>query len=584
MTFMRLTAFYLLASLVACLSGCGGGSAPQANTAAAANRPVSATGTGTPLATTEKQATAADTPATRVTGTPLGASQEAPATPIPASGPITLSGHVTYDRIPFGANGGLDYPSALAAPVRGAKVVLLDDQNTLLAEGITTAEGLYSLAAPREKTVKVRVYAQLVSQAPSWQVSVADNTQNNAPYVLEGRLANTGSAPQQQRHLHAGSGWADGWYSQPRSAAPFAILDTLYNSLQRLASGNSQLQLPPLQVRWSEKNVAAAGDVNQGFIGSSFYSHLDTSIYLLGKADNDSDEYDRAVIQHEFGHFLEDKLGRSDTLGGRHTIDSQLDMRLAFSEGWANAFAGISDNQPLYEDSMGAHQSQAYRFNLADTPQANPGWFSERSIHSLIWHLWDSTGRSKDSLSQNFKALYDVFTSPRFRQFEGVISIYPFIALLQEQHPDAAPRLSQLMREQHIFGTGLFGEGEQNAAGKPQLLPVYQLLTLGSSSQVCSSNTGQEGNGALVRRLVRLQIPADGLYSLSAEGPSGSNPDFRLWRQGEFVLQSTQTGPTASVQQQPLRAGTYTLEVYDAQNTDGNTRTGGDTCIRLQLN
>ena len=44
-------------------------------------------------------------------------------------------------------------------------------------------------------------------------------------------------------------------------------------------------------------------------------------IYVLGWQNVDTDEYDAHVIAHEFQHYLEDALSRSDSPGGSHAIN-----------------------------------------------------------------------------------------------------------------------------------------------------------------------------------------------------------------------------------------------------------------------
>ena len=55
-------------------------------------------------------------------------------------------------------------------------------------------------------------------------------------------------------------------------------------------------------------------------------------ICLVGAADQDTDEYDRHVIAHESGHYLEYYFSRSDSIGGPHALPDQLDLRVAFGE------------------------------------------------------------------------------------------------------------------------------------------------------------------------------------------------------------------------------------------------------------
>ncbi len=87
-----------------------------------------------------------------------------------------------------------------------------------------------------------------------------------------------------------------------------------------------------------------------------------------------------------------------------------------------------------------------------------------------------------------------------------------------------------------------------------------------------------------MRRFVLLNIPSDGQYTISAKGPSTSDPDFRLWRNGQFALQSTGANAGQESTAKRLSQGVYTLEIYDANNADDNSATGGQTCFSVTLN
>jgi hypothetical protein len=76
----------------------------------------------------------------------------------------------------------------------------------------------------------------------------------------------------------------------------------------------------------------------------------------------DDDGFDDAVILHELGHLVHNAWSDSDSPGGMHWFgDSDQDPRLAFSEGWATAFAGavLADLGQLaaYMDCDGAAAS-----------------------------------------------------------------------------------------------------------------------------------------------------------------------------------------------------------------------------------
>jgi hypothetical protein len=67
----------------------------------------------------------------------------------------------------------------------------------------------------------------------------------------------------------------------------------------------------------------------------------ENEIYVLGKALVDTDEFDSHVIVHEWGHYFDANLARSDSPGGRHGPGDVLDPRIAFGEAWGNAVASM---------------------------------------------------------------------------------------------------------------------------------------------------------------------------------------------------------------------------------------------------
>jgi hypothetical protein len=468
-------------------------------------------------------------------------------------------------------------------PARGVVVQLLGSQNEVLANTLSDGQGNYQFNVKANTQVKVRVLAQLKNTNPTWLVDVADNTNNNAGYVLEGGLVSSGSNSTQVRNLRAGSGWANGSYSQTRAAAPFAILDSIYDGLNLVASADPSLNLPELHVRWSENNVSATGNYALGFIGSSMYSSYDNTIYILGKENNDTDEYDRGVIQHELGHFIEDKLSRSESLGGAHNLDSRVDMRVAFGEGWGNAFSGMAGGDSVYRDSMGATQSQTFKFDVEDNQGFAKGWFNERSIHSVLYDIFDSNNDGEDTISLGFKPIIEALHSSDYINFPGLTSIYPAVDLIKRNNPQAQSVIAALMNNQAIYGTGMYGAGETNDSGYSNMLPIYEQLSPGASKEVCSNNHWQETNGADVRRYLLANIPSDGQYTISVKGSSNTDPDLRLWRNGKFALQSTLDKAGVETVSKKLNQGVYTLEVYDSANADDDPNTGGKMCFSVSL-
>ena len=111
---------------------------------------------------------------------------------------------------------------------------------------------------------------------------------------------------------------------------------------------------------------------------------------MLGDENVDTDEYDRHVLAHEFQHFLEYSISRSESPGGPHSPNDRLDLRVAFSEGFANAFSAMALNDPLYSDSLGSQQSRRFSFSMESNVTSPAGWYNEASIQSVTWDLFDA--------------------------------------------------------------------------------------------------------------------------------------------------------------------------------------------------
>lgn len=503
---------------------------------------------------------------------------------------VSLQGTISYDRIPFGSRSysGLDYDAVAVMPARGVTVQALNSTGSVVKFTRTDASGFYAMDVDQNAQLKIRVIAELVSESmAAWDVQVKDNTKGNAVYVLEGSLASVGTNEQQTRDLHAQSGWVGNTYAETRAAGPFAILDSVYDAIQIVIAADNNVVLPPLNIFWSVNNIAISGSISEGNIGTSYYTSYGPSIYLLGAANNDSDEYDRAVIQHEFGHYLEHQIGRTESIGGSHSQTSKLDMRVAFGEAWGNAFSAMASGDPVYRDSLGANQALGFSVDVERKPYNN-GWFSEASVQALLYDLFDGKNESSDNIELGFKAIYDVFTSEDYMDFTGFASVYSFIAELQAQNPNSSDEIAALMQNFDIYGTGWWGEGETNDADANITLPIYHSLSLGGTVEVCSDGDTQEYNGVDVRRFIRLNIATTDSYQITAVRSSGglsrTNPQLRVFRQGNEITSSRSDSRNSETLTRSFSAGEYILEVYEQTNTDGISSTGGLACFEVALN
>jgi PKD repeat protein len=549
--------------------------------------------------------------------------------PVPAN--VTVSGTIAFERVPFSTvlSDGLDFTRTYAAPAREVEVqVIRASDGAALATGVTNALGQYQLAAPINTSVFVRartISRPAAAQAATWNIQVRDNTTGNALYVLDGSSFYS-CVVNQTRNLRATTGWGGGFageYTGPRAAAPFAILDTLYSSAQFvIAQGDSGLQLPGLNAYWSEGNVPAtlangALDVANGLIDTTGYISGDpdvpSGIYVLGAEDNDTDEFDQHVLAHEFQHYLEDAVSRTDTVGGPHSLSERLDMRVAFSEGYANAFSAMVLDDPLYRDSFGSSQADDFHFSVESTSADVPGWYSEASIQRIAWDLFDSANDGADTVTIGFGPMFDVFRG-ELRTGVPLTSLFSFNTALKQRAgvPDAA--VDQLVQAEGVPGTSLgivsttmdaYATTETHSGVAPTsadvVLPVYTPITVGGPSvRLCSSDTLDTGteieqggyNKLGIRRFLRFNVPSPrtirvtvtcSVSDVDCAGDPVPNPDFFL-SQASTLYYSGTTTPRIEDRTVAGTSGDYVLEVYDRSHLlEPASARRGRTCMTVTI-
>ena len=540
----------------------------------------------------------------------------------PAPVTVTLTGQVTFDFVPVVPGRGLDYGATAARPARGVTVELLEN-GVATASTTTDFAGSYSFVTPANTDVALRVRAEMLHVGtPSWHFRVVDNVNGDALYTLAGTTFNTGAA-NLTRNLHAPSGWTGTSYGTVRSAAPFAILDVVYDAVELVVSAAPTTAFPPLVLHWSAENVPNAGG-GAGQIGTSRYITA-TGIYLLGAADQDTDEYDRHIVAHEFGHYLEHGFSRSDSVGGPHTLTDQLDMRLAFGEAWGSAFAGMATRQQIYVDAHGAGQAHAFSFDLEQIPSRtnpNPGWFNEESLQSLLFDLYDN-GRdlpreapNVDDLALGFAPIWSVLTSEQ-RATRAVTGVFPFVDALKRARPADQSLIDNLTTSQRIAAvTDAYGTGQTNYGVPMRRTPVdvaldfhavYDSVSVGGTlPSVCSLDdytsplTGAE-NKLASRRFVRFTVTNPGPHTITVRAipplNAAADPDLRLYVGGGQVVESDEAPSAQCAVAAPeqcletftptLAAGEHVLELYEWTNTnrtdDPDYPPIGRTCFEVTV-
>jgi hypothetical protein len=513
--------------------------------------------------------------------------------PPPAS--VTISGQITFDRIPFDAvlGNGLNPTGVAPAPARQVTVqAIATAGGTVLATTTTDTSGNYSLSVASNTNLFIRARAEMIKTgaAPTWNFSVRNNTTvgaNDALYALDGNSASSGTA-NSTRNLNAPSGFGTTNYTGERAAASFSILDAVFRAKELVLTAAPNTAFPELRLFWSDQNratVLPTGQVrfcpDEGDIGTSSYIVFSqgeqdscgqtnaSGIYILGDfAVGDTDEFDQSVVAHEFGHYFEDVFSRSDSIGGDHGgAGDLLDLRVAFGEGWGNAFSSMARGDVVYRDSQQGMNAE-FAFSVEADDQTDEGWFSEASVQEILWDLFDPANEPGDTVALGFTPLFAAMTGAQVTT-DALTSIYTFSTALRA----TTPAVDDLLEAEQIFGTDDFGAGESNDGGGDQILPVYKTIQFNQPINVCSRSPGGNASTNKLgnRVFLRFDNNAARLVTIEATGaaPSGgtsaaTDPDIFVLREGALV--NFGTGTTLgqeTIPQFQLPQGTIIIEVYD---------------------
>lgn len=523
---------------------------------------------------------------------PSSGPSPAPApTPAPPAGPpVVVTGTATFASVPNNtATGALSYNTVTNKPARGITVQAISG-TTVLATASSSDQGTYSFTLPASTPYFVRMRAELIRTAgpANWNVAVKDNTNSDALWAVDSTIASSGTVDS-VRSINAGSGWTGSSYGTGRAAGPFAILDTVYSGMKLVSSAQPTAQFPALNVYWSPNNTSAGGNTPAiGEIGTSYFrtaivsGNLTRAIYILGKQDNDTDEYDSAIVAHEYGHYLQSAFSTNHSLGGAHSDSNKLDMTVAFSEGWGNAWSSMARNNSFYTDSRGFRQGDGFVLDLAvPLTDAAVGWYREDSVGTSLYGLF---------ARQGFAPIWTALTGPMKTSQEAVATIFSFADAVRSAGSSAVTAaLNSLLSAQNIFigsGANQWGFGETNSGGSVNDLPVYNSLALSAPTQVCFSNTNVTPEGDANKlgsvRYFRFNVPTAGARSIVANFPLGRDIDFDVFQKGQLLVRgaidNVKNGTSTESASANFSVGEAVIRVRDFVTT---TPTG--TCATVTI-
>ena len=346
------------------------------------------------------------------------------------SGPATtLSGTASFEKVSPSASSGLDYLGAVDLPIRGARVEARSLSDTVYATSTTDDNGAFVLEVPQDSTIRLVVLARLT--VAGGEIVVGQNADNpqatTGPTLGIYRDIAVGTDPT-VGNIHAGSGWTGSGYEDGgRHAAPFAILDVLYRARQMVRAAAVGDDAPAVAVFWGPTYTGAT-------IGTSNYRPSQNVVRILGGENEDTDEFDHAVVAHEWGHVYQSRISRDDSLGGGRAIGDYLDETLAFSEAFANAVSGMVTAQPYYRDTIGPQQgTTAISLDLRqDQLGGNPGPWNEFATAAMIYDFYDSDTITNNGLGLGFGPIHRVMRDD-IRVTPSFTTIYPFLYHLKDR-------------------------------------------------------------------------------------------------------------------------------------------------------
>jgi subtilisin-like proprotein convertase family protein len=317
-----------------------------------------------------------------------------------ASPPITISGTIRYENRTFNETGTGDPNVTEFKPVRFAKIeIIRDSDNAVLKTDKTGEDGSYSVEVQYFAFSKFHLKCYAEQQDVNYNIIVRDMAGNGYSKDSES-IAISGDTATINLDIPVDS----------NEGGAFNIFDCLVEGTKKVES--LSVSSPPLiTVHWQ-----------RGYVSGTYYQS--NTIYINGSS-NDPDEYDDGVILHEYGHFIADKYSYDKSPGGVHSLDNtNQNIRLSWSEGWAGFFSSLCRNDPLLISVYKPDgQWQVFSINIEtlDTSHygslrdISTGQDTEVAVSAILWDIFDNPNGDDDPLglgAQYTWNIFDIYITP----------------------------------------------------------------------------------------------------------------------------------------------------------------------------
>jgi len=238
--------------------------------------------------------------------------------------------------------------------------------------------------------------------------------------------------------------------ADPGYAGAFHILDRMLDGSLAVREWTGRT-LPGFFAFWG-RGVTTDWSYYHGRCGAAEDEHY--CIELLGgepgqQGTTDTDEHDDAIILHEFGHFVMDRLSTSSSHGGSHPGGFLIDPGLAWEEARASWFALAVLNAPLYQDTIGIEGTGSLRVDHhAERRGHGPrGQGSELGVLEILWDLTDGSAATVDEDADGvalgpapiLRAMIDM--KEQAGAYPSISSFLAFLLERRELTPEALERV-----------------------------------------------------------------------------------------------------------------------------------------------
>ena len=306
-----------------------------------------------------------------------------------------INGTATYEK--FTRNSNLSSTTEFV-PIKYAEVDAFVDR-IKVASGSTREDGTFTINVPLQyNNLSIELKVRTKCTKYNVEVTTHDSTFFNSEMYSISAIVNNWDTPAAlvaTRDENTG-----------RIAGAFNIYAQIIRGFSWFESHVSwKPKFPSLKVHWEAGN---SGDRCSCFFPGILGSHL-ISIQDL---PSNQDDLDDSVILHEVGHYIQKVFSVNHSPGGDHYLacgENDLDPRLAWSEGWADAYAQIVIGNGLYIDNSSTQGYFTADFeNLCDD---DFGPRSEFTIAAMYIDLVDGSAdmpidQDNDGLAYSFDEVF----------------------------------------------------------------------------------------------------------------------------------------------------------------------------------